>query len=71
LEKCRKADYRAALIDYDAALRINPANAWALYGRGVARVRSGDIRRGNNDLQKANELDPSIPKAYEEIGVTP
>ena len=70
-EKCREADYQAALIDYNAAVRINPANAWALYGRGVARLRSGDIQGGNNDLQKANGLDPDIHKTYEEVGFTP
>ena len=30
--------FDAAVSDYDAALRINPKGAFALYGRGLAKI---------------------------------
>ena len=32
-----------ALADYDAALKIDPGQATALFGRGVVRRQMGDV----------------------------
>ena len=42
-----------AIADYDAALKLSPKLAEALYGRGVARQRNGAAAAGNADLAVA------------------
>ena len=58
----RKGEFKRAIADYDAALRLEQL-PWALYGRGVARMRSGDPAAGQADIAAATAL-------YKNIGVT-
>jgi lipoprotein NlpI len=71
LEYCRKGDCKDALADYDKAVKLDPGNTFARYGRGVARLRSGDTAGGNADIAKANADDPDVEALYREIGMTP
>jgi hypothetical protein len=41
-----------AIADYDAALKVDPKLASALFGRGVARHQMDDV----SEMQKANLL---------------
>ena len=54
------ADNAAALADYDLALRTDANRPLSLYGRGIARVRTGDTDAGNADKQAARALYPDI-----------
>jgi tetratricopeptide (TPR) repeat protein len=42
-----------AIADYDAALKTNPELAGPLYGRGMAKLRTGDVAGGDADTASA------------------
>lgn len=59
-----------ALADYDAAFALTsaPDNAEWLYGRGVAKVRSGDARGGNADIDRAKSIKADIAEDFAKYG---
>jgi tetratricopeptide (TPR) repeat protein len=59
-----------ALADYDAAFALTtaPDNAEWLYGRGVAKVRAGDARGGNADIDRAKGLKADIAEDFAKYG---
>ena len=59
----------AALTDYDAALRIDPKMAAALYGRGIAFRRKGDEARAAADIAAALKIQPDIAEELARHGV--
>jgi tetratricopeptide (TPR) repeat protein/predicted aspartyl protease len=68
--RLRLGDYDKSIADYDASLKVNPKNAWALYGRGVAKTRrkSGS---GDADMTAATALWAPISDAFEHRGILP
>ena len=58
-----------ALVDYEAALRIDPRSALPLYGRGLARVRLGRTAEGEADRAAARALTPGIEANFTIYGV--
>jgi len=52
--------WAAAIADYDAALRLNPKLPTALYGRGFARTKMGDLTRGKSDVAAAKSVDKNV-----------
>jgi tetratricopeptide (TPR) repeat protein len=64
----RKGDYAAAIADYDAALKLYPEYAEALFGRGAARIRSGDAG-GQTDMETAQKSKPGIAAAEAKLGI--
>jgi tetratricopeptide (TPR) repeat protein len=67
----RQGDYRRALADFDADLKIEPKSARALYGRGVAKARVNKRVEGDEDMAAAETLAPNIGKRYEHFGIIP
>jgi tetratricopeptide (TPR) repeat protein len=59
----------AAVSDYDAALRVDPKLAFALYGRGLARLKNED-GAGEADITAAKALQPDIAEEYARYGIT-
>ena len=55
-------DYRAALVDYDKAIELNPNFADAYFNRGLTNIFLGNNKKGIADLSKAGEL--GIYSAY-------
>ena len=49
-------DYRAALVDYDKAIHLDPNFADAYFNRGLVNIYLGNNRQGILDLSKAGEL---------------
>ena len=49
-------DYARALVDFDAAIRLNPNYANAYQNRAAARKRSGNIQGSTEDLALAQTL---------------
>ena len=45
-----------AAADYDAALKIDPKIATSLFGRGVARLKTGNSAAGNADIAAAKAI---------------
>ena len=60
-----------AIVDYDAVLRSNSQNANALYGRGLAKFRKGDINGGKADIAAATALRPNVGTFFAGLGLTP
>ena len=46
LVRYRLGDYDKAMADYDAALKLQPKSAWALYGRGLVKLKKNQRARG-------------------------
>jgi tetratricopeptide (TPR) repeat protein/predicted aspartyl protease len=68
----RRGDYDAAIADYDAALRLLPGNEpWALYGRGIAKIRKNKRSEGEADVAAAVKSAPKIAERFEKIGIVP
>ncbi len=59
----------AALEDYNAALKIAAGRPLSLYGRGIARLRTGDAEGGDADKQAARALYPNVDREFAPYGV--
>ena len=62
-------DPAIAIVEYNAALDVDPNRSLALYGRGVARVRMGQTKDGEADQAAARALNPSVERQFAPYGV--
>jgi len=67
----RRARFRDALADYDAALKANPMDTYSLYGRGVAKKRTGDADGATADIMAATSAQQGIAAEFLSYGITP
>ena len=67
----RQGDYRRALADFDADLKLQPKSARALYGRGVAKARMNKRAEGEEDIAAAETLAPQVGERYRHYGIIP
>lgn len=67
----RLGDYDKSVADYDAALKINPRYAFALYGRGIDKLRKRKAPEGQADIAQAIALSPKIADGFTRNGVSP
>jgi tetratricopeptide (TPR) repeat protein len=65
----RKSQFDKALADYEEAIVINPQYAPALYGRGIIRVKNGDLAGGGADVALAKRHRATIAEEMERAGV--
>ncbi|GAN00047.1 hypothetical protein U91I_03710 [alpha proteobacterium U9-1i] len=65
----KQEDWTAALAAYEAAVALEPGNAEALYGRGVARIRSGHRREGNDDVDLAQRFNSQADARFRALDV--
>jgi tetratricopeptide (TPR) repeat protein len=65
----KMGQFDSAISDYNAALRIVPKMASALYGRGLARLKKGDATGGNADLASAVKLEKTVADEFSRYGV--
>lgn len=61
--------WKAAIADYDSALQLNSRLASSLYGRGFAKLRSGDQAGGQADMAAAIAADANIERAFAQYQV--
>ncbi len=54
----------ATFADYTAVLSKETTAASALYGRGIAKRRSGDRAGGDADVARANVIQANIAQVY-------
>jgi len=59
-----------AIKDYDAALKLDPKLAGALYGRGIAKTKKGD-KTGGNDISAARTIKGNIGDEFAQYGIRP
>ena len=64
-------DFVASARDYDDAYRAEPRIVGSLYGRGVARLRLGQVDAGRADIAAALSRDPRIAARYSDYGISP
>jgi hypothetical protein len=53
-----------AASDYDSVLRQSPKDSWALYGRGMAKVKKGNTTEGNADIAAAKALSAKVDENF-------
>jgi tetratricopeptide (TPR) repeat protein len=58
-----------AITDFNAVLKVQAANAAALYGRGVAKKKKGLEIAGEADIAEARQLRPDVVQALIAYGV--
>ena len=71
LVRLRMGDYDKSIADYDASLKLASENAWALYGRGIAKTRKNKLAEGEADRAAAVKLSPHIGAEFTRRGITP
>ncbi|MGE0421725.1 MAG: tetratricopeptide repeat protein [Reyranellaceae bacterium] len=59
----------SAIDQFDAALKRQPTRAVALYGRGVAQRRNGNVRAATADIESAVGIRPDIKAQMAKLGV--
>ena len=62
---------RRAIRDYDAVLARAPHTPTSLYGRGLAELRLGQLRRGAADLAAAKQRYARIGAEFRHFGLAP
>lgn len=62
-------DPRNAVVEYDAALKVAPHRAVALFGRGVAKARLGNSKGSEADKAAALKFDASVERIFATYGV--
>jgi tetratricopeptide (TPR) repeat protein len=65
----RKGEFDKALADYEEAIVINPQYAPALYGRGIIRMKNGDLAGGGADVALAKRHRATIAEEMARAGV--
>lgn len=63
-------DNAGALSDYDSAFTREPGLYSSLYGRGLARIRLGQIEAGQRDIAAALSAQPEVAAVFERLGQT-
>jgi tetratricopeptide (TPR) repeat protein len=64
----KMAKFDEALSDFDAAVHLSPQRPFALYGRGVAKLRKGDDS-GHADMAAAKAILPTIDDDFVRSGI--
>jgi Flp pilus assembly protein TadD len=58
-----------AIADLSRSLELDAGDPLALYARGVARKRIGEIVEGDRDIAAAIKLWPNVASAAEQQGI--
>jgi tetratricopeptide (TPR) repeat protein len=64
MNRIRDGQFQQAIVDFTKALRINPADAEALAGRGLAYLFQDEDARALSDLSEAIRLKDDNPLAF-------
>jgi tetratricopeptide (TPR) repeat protein len=69
LVQLRLGKLDVALVDYDAAVKANPRNAWSLYTRAIAERCAGKIDAADADRKAALAINPNVAKRAARYGL--
>lgn len=64
----RDGEWAAARESFELVLLVEPGNPVALFGRGIARRRSGD-NDGTQDMNQARDFDRHIGQRFDDLGI--
>ena len=62
-------DPSLALHEYDQALDADPQRVIALYGRGLAKIRLGNVADGERDRAAAIAINPAVAGEFSVYGL--
>ena len=65
----KMGQWDSAIDDYRSALRLDPKLASSLYGRGLAKLKTGDTTGGNADIAAAKAIEANIVGDFARYGV--
>lgn len=65
----KQEQWGPARAAYEDALRLEPANAAALFGRGVASRNDGARDAGDDDVDRAYEFNSQVDREFRRFGV--
>jgi len=69
--RLKMGDYDKSISDFDASLKLSPNDAWALYGRGIAKMHKNRAAEGEADVASAVKIRPAIAESYKKRGILP
>jgi len=58
-----------AINEYNASLQLDPNHSRSLYGRGLAKLKSGDKAGGEADMAAAVKIAPKTAEDFTRFGV--
>ena len=61
-----QGDLDAAMVDLDAALRLDPRNVLAIGNRGIIHQKRGELQAARADIDLAISIDPKPPQLWGE-----
>jgi len=62
-------DFPASINEYNASLQMDSKRARALYGRGLAKSKSGETQGGSADMAAAVKLAPKVAEDFSRLGM--
>ena len=65
----KMGQWDSAIDDYRSALRLDPKLASSLYGRGLARLKKGDVTGGNAGIAAGKAIEANIAEDFARYGV--
>lgn len=69
--KLQMGDFAGAFADYDAAFTREPSFYGSQYGRGLARIRLGQVEAGRRDIAAALAARPDADADFKKMGQNP
>ena len=67
----RRADWQAALTEFNIVLSNHPNAAGSLFMRGVVERRMGNTSAGDTDIAAAGTIDSRVKGGYAQFGILP
>jgi tetratricopeptide (TPR) repeat protein len=64
-------DYKNSIADYDASIKLNPRDAWSLYGRGIDKLRTQQSKAADEDIAQAKAIWPEVVEEFKQRGIVP
>jgi len=59
-EQSKQGNHQEAIRYFDAAIKVNPNNAWYYHNRFIAKILLGDTSGALNDLSRAIKINPVV-----------
>jgi len=69
--RLRQGQFDKAMADFDQVVSLEPRAAWPLYGRGLAKLKTGLSNQGKADIAAATVIDPKIANEAAKYGLAP
>ena len=71
LLELRRGHYADAIREFNHVIASQPKLAFAIYLRGVAKIRDGKAEDGGADIKAATAIDPDVAERPTKLGLTP